>query len=424
MKVLQEVLDTAIGNLPEELIADLLGKKLAEQGVRLTRRQCEAMARRVIKDKLDTFELPWWRFWQYRRLRPPKDLLISFTEEDGQKIIGILEELSKGFIPEMAQRLIDEEPERFLTTLKRDWKRAHRWQRRDVRGFRRRLLKRWGVPIGQLRMLITIAQEFGDEVNRDLRQCDMGDRAPLIDVVTRLHARACQIGSEVECLLSGGFSDGAMARWRSLHEVAVVAQFILKYGSECAERYADHQFVEGKKAANNYVRCQERLGYERMTDAELAEIEQKYQLMLDRYGSAFKEQYGWARPYLPITERTPAKFSHIEEAVGVDHLRAHYQMASHNVHANPKGVFFRLGLIPETDILLAGPSNAGLVDPGHSSALSLVQVSSALMVLNTNLDSIVLVKIMMKLAEEIGESFLAASEQLERDDAKYNAQAA
>jgi Family of unknown function (DUF5677) len=247
----------------------------------------------------------------------------------------------------------------------------------------------------------------------------MGDDKHLIDVLTRLHARACQITSEVECLLSGGFSDGAMARWRSLHEVAVVALFISKHGAECAERYTYHQFVESRKAAKNYERCQARLGYEPISDSESEEIERSYKFVLEKYGAQFREQYGWARPHLNISEKARVKFSDIEEATGVDHLRAHYQMASHNVHANPKGVFFKLGLIAESDVLLTGPSNAGLADPGFASALSLVQASSALMTINPTLDNIILVKIMMKLADEIGDDFLAASEKLDRDDARF-----
>jgi hypothetical protein len=419
MKVLQEALDSTIKTIPEGLVADLLGKKLADQGVHLSRQQCEQFARQAINEKLDTLELPWWRFWQYRRFRRSKNLLIEFTDDDSESITSILKEVSEKILPELVEKLIEDEPKKLLATLQRHWKSEYKRHRRDEQGFRRRLQSRWGVPIQQLRMLLTIAQEFGDAVNNDLRCGDMGDGAHLIDVLTRLHARACQITSEVECLLAGGFSDGAMARWRSLHEVAVVAQFISKHGAECAERYTYHQFVGSKKAANNYQRCQERLGYESMTQEELEVIGKSYRFVLDRYGAAFREQYGWARPYLSISERNQVKFSHIEEAVGVDHLRAHYQMASHNVHANPKGVFFKMGLIAESEVLLAGASNAGLTEPGHATALSLIQASSVLMKLNLNLDSVVMVKVMMMLADEIGKNLLTASEQLDRDDARF-----
>jgi hypothetical protein len=140
---------------------------------------------------------------------------------------------------------------------------------------------------------------------------------------------------------------------------------------------------------------------------------------LKKYGAHFHEQYAWARPYLNISEKARVNFADIEEAVGFDHLRAHYQMASHNVHANPKGVFFKLGLIAESDVLLVGPSNAGLADPGHASALSLIQTSSALMMTDPTLYNIILLKMMVILGDKIGGNFLLASKKLDQDEVNY-----
>ncbi|MFZ1988917.1 MAG: DUF5677 domain-containing protein [Alphaproteobacteria bacterium] len=414
MKILHEALHSAIENIPQSLIADLLREKLIAQGVYLSQRQCEKLARQVINEKLDSLDLPRWRFWQYRRFRKPKKLQIEFTSEDAQKITAALDEFSDKRLPDLIQEIVAEHSQNILGMLQKRWKLEFKQQVDDESKFRLNLQIRWGLPIEQLRMLRTIALEFGSDVNRDMRRIAM-DEKHLIDVLTRLHARACQVTSEVECLLSGGFSDGAMARWRTLHEVAVVARFISKHGAECAERYVDHQFVESRKAARNYERCQARLGYEPISESELKETERQYQFVLGKYGSQFSEQYGWARPYLSISEKAHVKFSDIEEAADLDHLRAHYQMASHNVHANAKGVFFKLGLIAESNVLLAGPSNAGLADPGHASALSLIQASSALMTIDPTLDNVVLVKIMMKLADEIGDNFLAASKKLDQD---------
>jgi hypothetical protein len=318
----------------------------------------------------------------------------------------------------MVQQLIAEHPDAVLAKLRNRWKRERRRQRHSEQGFRQRLQVRWGVPMEKLRMLLTVASEFGAAINSDLRNAAEGESKCLIDVLTRLHARACQITCEVECLLSGGFSDGAMARWRSLHEVAVVALFISKHGAQCAERYIHHEIVESRKGAKNYERFQGRLGYEPIALSELEDVERQYQLVLKRYGRDFREQYGWARPYLEVSENARVNFSDIEAAVDVDHMRVHYQMASHNVHANPKGVFFKLGIVGESNVLLAGASNAGLADPGHSSAISLNQVSSTLAVLDPSLDNIIVMQIMVKLADEIGSGFLEASENLEQDHAK------
>jgi hypothetical protein len=88
-------------------------------------------------------------------------------------------------------------------------------------------------------------------------------------------------------------------------------------------------------------------------------------------------------------------------------------MASHNVHANPKGVFFKLGLYQEgQDILLAGPSNIGLADPGQGTALSLAQITSTLLCLETNIDTLVICDILMTLVDEIGKEFVSVQKHL------------
>ena len=47
--------------------------------------------------------------------------------------------------------------------------------------------------------------------------------------------RACQVTDEIICLLENGFADGAMARWRTLHEIAVVAVVISQHGENLCD---------------------------------------------------------------------------------------------------------------------------------------------------------------------------------------------
>lgn len=78
----------------------------------------------------------------------------------------------------------------------------------------------------------------------------------------------------------------------------------------------------------------------------------------------------------------------------------------------------------EHDILLSGPSDAGLADPGHETALSLTQVATTLMTLSTTLDTIVTLKIMSRLTDEIGTAFLRAHRRLKVDSRKTRQQRA
>lgn len=146
----------------------------------------------------------------------------------------------------------------------------------------------------------------------------MTARNHLIDVLSRSHARACQITEEILCLLQGGFADGAMARWRTLHEVAVVASFIAAHGEELAERYVLHEVVEAKRAAAEYQKCQQRLaGYDPIEERELKALQASYDDAIARFGKEFKGQYGWAAHQLKIAK---PNFDDIERAVGIGHF--------------------------------------------------------------------------------------------------------
>jgi hypothetical protein len=230
-----------------------------------------------------------------------------------------------------------------------------------------------------------------------------------------LHARACQISEEIIALLSSGFADGAMARWRTLHEIAAVCYLIGEHGEDLAERYSAHDIVETRKAARQYQQHAQRLGQEPLRDDEMEQIEKRYAAALARYGPQFKRPHGWAAAHL---KKDNPKIADILEASKIDHLGPYYRMASHNVHANPKGVFFKLGLLKEIDILLAGPSDVGLADPGHAAALSLMQISTVLLQINPTIDNAITGNVMLDLVGEIGKRF-EASHELSLKEGRY-----
>jgi hypothetical protein len=216
-------------------------------------------------------------------------------------------------------------------------------------------------------------------------------------------------------LLSGGFADGAMARWRTLHEIAAVSYLIAEHGEDLAERYSAHDIVETRKAARQYQKYARRLGQEPLRDDEMEKIENQYAAALTRYGPEFRRTQGWAAAHL---KKPDPKIADILEASKIDHLGPYYRMASDNVHANPKGVFFKLGLVREMSILLAGPSDVGLADPGDAAARSLMQISSVLLGLNTTIDNVITANIMLKLVAEIGKNFQSSHDSMVSAEAR------
>jgi Family of unknown function (DUF5677) len=404
MDTIQNAMNDVIENVPADILSDLLDEKLRAQGIKLAKDKRKELAKRILKEKVD--ELTFDADTEF------KDIVLQFTDADTDAVKARLETFLEK-LPTFVQGFTNETADVLQKSLKRKWKAESRRQQRDLKGFRERLAERWGNGLELLKMLVTISREYGSELNGQLRPLGGGDTPITFDVLGKLHARACQVFEEIICLLSNGFADGAMARWRTLHEIAAVAYLLHRFGEELAKRYLDHEVVEARKAANQYQRHCRSLGHEPYDVNELNAIEERHTQVIAKYGKSFRNAQGWAAKHLG---KDDPSFADIQEAASIDHLAPFYKMASHNVHANPKGVLFKLGLVGDSNVLLAGPSNTGLADPGHAAALSLVQISSALLHLYPTLDYTVAMKIMQSLTDEIGEALITAHRKLEDEE--------
>ena len=408
MNSLQEAVEKGLAKLPVMGVANLLKRKFSEQGVKISSARAEIVARQSLAGKTK-FTVPGNR---------SEPLQITFTKEDSDGVVKWVEGFLEKDLQDLLLKMQHDLASKTFATLKRRWPAESRRQKQEILEFRSRLCGRWKTGISKLHMLVTMGRELGDNINRDARK-NLDTLGPMVvDALTRLHARSCQVAEEVIVLLETGFANGAMARWRTMHEIAVTAAFISEHGNDCAQRYADHQIVESYRGAQEYEAVHKRLGYAPIPPKDLDEIRTRYDKIIQRHGKAFGGQYGWAAKDLPGVQPT---FKEIEKAVKIDHLRGHYRMASHGVHANPKGIFFSMTSIFPTEVLLAGASNSGLADAGAGAAHSLLMVSATLLSLSPNFDHQVAVRMMGLLGDEIGSAFQAAHDKLYRDEEKLRA---
>jgi hypothetical protein len=165
------------------------------------------------------------------------------------------------------------------------------------------------------------------------------------------------------------------------------------------------------KAAKQYNQYYTRLGVEKIADSEMALIEGEYLELIDKYGKNYSSDYGWAAATLKLARPT---FRDIEASVELDHIRPYYKSASANIHANPAGVFKRLGLFPEEDILLAGPSNIGLSDPAQSTAISLTQITTSVLTYDANIDFLVVCKAMAEYSKSVEKKFIEIENEIHK----------
>jgi hypothetical protein len=294
-------------------------------------------------------------------------------------------------------------------TLKTNGDAMLRDRRAQVGGFEARLYDAWKEPIDLVEMMIVVAVEAAEGVSAQWPSKQSKEQNVVFEVVRRLQARACQVANEVATLLKTGYAPAAHARWRTLHETTVTIHFIVKHGSPAAEAYLAHEYIDARKAAKDYQRYCRRLGYKRYTANELASIRRKHHTRVKKYGTAFKGDYGWAAVVLG---RKSATFRDIEKHVGLDHLRPYYKMASIPVHAGIKAIRFTLALRQGTDLILTGPSNLGLADPGHGAALSLAQATIAMLTMHPSSDTIIVSKVLLSFSDDIGQAFLKAQQRL------------
>ena len=68
-----------------------------------------------------------------------------------------------------------------------------------------------------------------------------------------------------------------------------------------------------------------------------------------------------------------------------------------------------LGLIGiEDDILATGPSTQGLTIPGHSTAVSIMQITTLFLNLENTIDNVALCKVLNTFSDDTGKSFIEA----------------
>jgi hypothetical protein len=382
----------------------LTQRKLKEKGITLNKKQLKVVEEHFEKHKDDLLELD---ISDYKLKKSKlsktsqrkKNIKLKFTEDDLNKLINEMNQR----IEEVTSQIVEDISGRLFVKLKKDPSAAIKLYKQDISRFGKNIRKTWGKSLDMLNAFITIALDAGSEFNDKFREKNPKSDFHKYEVLLRSHARACQIASEVHTLLCAGFADGAHARWRSLHEIATIVLLIASNDDDIAEQYLLHDGIESYKAAKLYQSYHKKLNFKPIPGRTFNKLEKLYQILLKQFGDNYKGDYGWASKVLG---RANPKFRDIEEAVGIDYLRPYYRLASQNVHANPKGVLFKLGLLEDrSDIFLAGPSNVGFTDPAQCTALSLSQITISLLLTDPDLDRLVISSLLMKLASEIGLRF-------------------
>lgn len=395
---------------PNKLIIQLIESKLKAKGIVLTEEQRLQIKNNLRQPDFDGLKINLSEE-QEKKLADSNDGHPIIDLGDEEELIDLETRLQKA-ISSATQETITLISDSILDEWKSQAPNQLKQQDEERIKYAQLIEQIWGKPLNLLEILLSVSLEEGSRFNKYYRSSAIKENDFVFEAITRLHARGCQIGSEILLLLRNGFADGAHARWRTLHEICVEARFIAQKGNNVAELFLLHSQVSNYQEAKLYQKYHQVLGYAPPNQAEIDAIQEKREELIKNYGKPFAGDYGWAAEILNVKRLT---FVDLERSVGLDYLRPFYKLANANVHSGSKGAIFRLGSPPDHDVLVAGPSIYGLGEPGQNAAFSFFLLTETLLHTRENLDSVAFISATEKLMNEICWAFDEVMEAQEKN---------
>lgn len=306
---------------------------------------------------------------------------------DEETISGIVENVKSGLVNSTIETLNKNAPSML---------REHRKVRR---GFETRNFKRWRAAFDLLEKIVVTATELGEMNNKETREELTSRNAYAFEAISQLHPRALLVAQEIYCLLRGGFPDGALARWRTLHEINVTAMFIAKHGDDMGLSYLASSAFNDLRAANQYNEYSERANLSPIEPSELEKMLQRRDAVEVQVGRKIGRDYDWAKH--AFTKGNISLFD-LECDVGMDHWRPWFRWACTHNHSGHRAIDNVLGMVESDEVLaLVGPSNSGFVDPLQMTALSLSQMTTTYLMCHPNIDRTISSEIIVRFATEL-----------------------
>jgi len=320
-------------------------------------------------------------------------------------------------IDSLPNALVDALPEtsKMVTkTLKKNAEEMLLEQSAYQNGFEERLYALWKGALDLLECLIRISLEAGQAHKNKLDKAVEETNKYKFAALVQIHARALQVSNEILVLLKAGFAEGALARWRTLYELAVVSYFLKDNDDGFSVRYMVYRIVRISKDADDYQRYYKRLNYPPIADEEFRKIKEREEELFEEYGGNSDENFDW--DWARSEDLPNPYFRAIAKCVGLDHLLPFYNLASAAAHGLSRG-FYRLGLAPDLQnaVLLCGASVYGLADPLQLTAICLNHVTLCLLNLQLDTESLLVKNILGDFVKETEDAVVLIQKGMENE---------
>jgi len=188
---------------------------------------------------------------------------------------------SERFLRRTVERLLPAATELYLNLLRTNAESFVEADRDYRTSFEARLDGRWSKGLRLCELVRIVSLDAGMEYHDRLKDTANAQHMALV----KLHARACLISAEILSLLRSGHASGAHARWRALHEVAVIADVLADGDSELSRRYLLYEHVESLKGAKDYNSWAIDLQLDPISERQLKEMDGTVARLCDEFGA-------------------------------------------------------------------------------------------------------------------------------------------
>lgn len=384
MGQLQDNFEQVLVRAAEREYEKLVTRKAKESGYVLSRRE----QRRIIDGLKNgtTPRLRCWRFWERG-----KTVSLGITDEDLEDVDRRLGRMTD-LLPQVITDTYSNAAPILADALVGRWPSERRGRKRHSRTFLRQVRRTYGRSLDYLGVLIAVVEELAAMVSVDESQ----ERDARDEAVIRVVATACKVASEVVVLVTEGYASGALARWRTLHELAVVAEFLAGSDVDLSQAFLLHEITEERRERELYRKFHKAFAEGEPPEPDDIE-EQLHKQLISEFGSSFEGDYGWA---VGVLKEKRATFAAIERYVRAEEFRAPFRTASRSVHPGAAGcgdLFEHL----ETGALAGGPSPTGGGMALELAGRTLLRAGAAVGLLRPTLDNLIGVRTLVELVERL-----------------------
>lgn len=222
--------------------------------------------------------------------------------------------------------------------------------------------------------------------------------------------RSLLVFREILALCEAGFPDGALARWRTLHELLITLMVLNKLGKTSYEMYLKSEEI-------NELRYTESIELRRKSNNDkLERIRLSIEELQNKYGKQISEDYGWAAICL---NRKRVNLRDLEALVEHDFQRPEVRFASQLIHANHLSPRRLIGY-PQWSgpgQPLIGPSPYGMSFALEKSVKTLTFIVLEIISMKYTIDTLVLMQVAV-LNKSNFDKKLRASEKMMREYTK------